>query len=102
MNKTFTTTLLILASGLTLNTTALAAPFTHGSGYVNAISNADSNTEAQSVRSVARTETIATTNGFNDRDTAGNENVTVASRTVVETPMARMFSIITSGFNDRS
>ena len=35
MSKTITTALLILASGLTLSTTALAEPFTHGSGYVN-------------------------------------------------------------------
>jgi hypothetical protein len=102
MNKTITTTLLILASGLTLSTTALADPFNHGSSYVDAISNAYSSANTQSVQSVPRTEAIATTSGFNDRDTVGNENVAAASRTVVETPISRMSSIIAGGFNDRS
>ena len=33
MNKTITTTLLVIASGLSLSTTALAEPFNRGSSY---------------------------------------------------------------------
>ncbi len=104
MNKTITTTLLILASGLTLSTTALAEPFQHGSGYTNAISNEYSSADTQNVQraqGIRHTEMMATTSSFNDRSTVENEAGTV-SRRVVETPISRMFSIITRGFNDRS
>ncbi|MBK8750950.1 MAG: hypothetical protein IPL99_04600 [Candidatus Competibacteraceae bacterium] len=104
MNKTIATTLLILASGLTLSTTALAEPFQHGSGYINAISNEYSNADTQGMphaQSVRRTETMATTSGFNDRSTVENEGTTV-SRRVVESPLSRMLSLIAHGFNDRS
>lgn len=104
MNKTITATLLILASGLTLSTTALAEPFQHGSGYTNAISNEYSSADTQSIQrtqNIRRTETMATTNGFNDRSTVENEATTV-SRRVVETPLSRMLSLIAHGFNDRS
>lgn len=104
MNKTIATTLLILASGLTVSTTALAEPFQHGSGYINAISNEYSSADTQSVQraqNIRRTETIATTSGFSDRSTVENEATTVSHR-VVETPISRMLSFIAYGFNDRS
>ena len=101
MKKPITTALLILASGLTLSTTALAEPFTHGSGYVDAISNTDSNANIQRVPSVQHSAMIATTSRFNDRGTVENEEVAVGSGTVVETSMSRMLSAIASGFNDR-
>ena len=102
MNKTITTTLLILASGLTLSTTALAEPFNHGSSYVDAISNAYSSANTQSVQSVRRADTMAAASGFNDRDTVANEAVAVSPRTAVETSISRMFSSSARGFNDRS
>lgn len=100
MNKTTTTALLLLASSLTLSTTALAEPFNHGSGYVDAISNAYSHSNIQSAQGVRRTETMVTLSGFNDRSVVESE--TVSSRAAVETPISRMFSIISHGFNDRS
>ncbi|MDG4548996.1 MAG: hypothetical protein P9F19_11250 [Candidatus Contendobacter sp.] len=100
MNKTIATTLLILASGLTLSTTALAEPFNRSGSYVNAISNAHSSVGVQSTPSVRHTDALATVNSFNDR--TDYEVTTVNSKPVVESPVSRMLSIITRGFNDRS
>jgi hypothetical protein len=102
MNKTITTALLILVSGLTLSTTALAELYNHGGSHVNAISNAYSSTHVQSVQSVRNPTTMATLSGFNDRGTVENEDVTVSSRIGLEMPNSRMLSITTGGFNDRS
>ena len=99
MNKTITTTLLILASGLTLSTTALAEPFNRGSSYTNAISNVGSGQNTPSAPSVRYTGTTATAIGFNDRETATNE--TASPRIVGETTASRMLSSLASGFNDR-
>lgn len=105
MNKTITTALLILVSGLTLSTTALAEPYNHGGSHVNAISNAYSSTHVQSVQSVQSVRsptTMATLGGFNDRGTMENEDVTASPKIGVEISNPRMFSITTGGFNDRS
>ncbi|MFO1423318.1 MAG: hypothetical protein U1F70_06635 [Candidatus Competibacteraceae bacterium] len=99
MNKTIATTLLILASGLTLSTTALAEPFNRSGSHVNAISNAHSSTNTPSVQSVRQTDMLATVGGFNDR--TEYEVTTVNSSPVVESSLSRMLSIITRGFNDR-
>lgn len=102
MNKTITAALLILISGLTLSTTALAEPFNHGSSYADAISNAYSNPHTPSAQVIRRTETVATIGGFNDRSAVENENVVASPRTAVETSNSGMLSIISGGFNDRS
>lgn len=102
MNKTITIALSILTFGLTLSTTALAEPFNHGSGYVDAISNAYSNSSTQGVQSVRHTETMVTLNGFNDRDTVEGENITVGSRAAAKMSISKTLSVITGGFNDRS
>lgn len=99
MNKTITTTLLILASGLTLSATALAEPFNHGSSYTNAISNVGSSQNTPSAPSVRYADTTAAAIGFNDRETATNE--TASPRIVGETAVSGMLSSIASGFNDR-
>ncbi len=101
MNKTITTTtLLILASSLTLSTTALAEPFNRSGSYVNAISNAHSSANTQSTPSVRHVDAMATASGFNDR--TEYEVTTVNSSPVVESSITKMFSITTRGFNDRS
>ena len=100
MNKTIATTLLILASGLTLSTTVLAEPFNHGSSYTNAISNAYSSANTTSVQNVRQTDMLATVGGFNDR--TEYEVTTVDSSLVVDSSISKMLSIITRGFNDRS
>jgi hypothetical protein len=100
MNKTITTTLLILASGLTLSTTALAEPFNRSGSYVNAISNAYSSANTQSTPSVRHIDTMATASSFNDR--TEYEVTPVNSSPVVESSIVKMFSITTRGFNDRS
>lgn len=98
MNKTVKTTLLVLVSGLTLSTTALAEPFNRSGSYVNAISNTHSSANTPSVQSVRQTDMLATVGGFNDR--TEYEVTTVNSSPVVESS-SRMLSIITRGFNDR-
>ncbi len=100
MNKTITTTLLILASGLTLSTTALAEPFNRSGSYMNAISNVHSSANTPVVQSVRHTDTLATVSGFNDR--TEYEVTTVNSSPVVGPSISKMLSIITRGFNDRS
>ena len=100
MNKTIATTLLILASGLTLSTTALAEPFNRSGSYVNAINNAHSSANTPSVQSVRQTNMLATVGGFNDR--TEYEVTTVDSNPVVNSSISKMLSIITRGFNDRS
>lgn len=100
MNKTITTMLLVIASGLSLSTTALAESFNRGSSYTNAISNIESNQNAPSKSSVRHIDTVVTTIGFNDRETAANE--TVSPRIVPQTAISKMFSGIANGFNDRS
>lgn len=102
MKKTITTALLILVSGLTLSTTALAEPYNRGGSHVNAISNAYSNTHVQSMQSVRSPTTMATLGGFNDRGTVENEDVTANPKIGIELSNPRMLSITTSGFNDRS
>ncbi len=99
MKKTIATTLLILASGLTLSATALAEPFNRGSSYTNAISNVESSQNTPSAPSVRYAGTTATAIGFNDRETATNE--TTSPRIVGETAVFRMLSSIANGFNDR-
>ncbi len=103
MNKPITTALLILVSGLTLSTTALAEPYKRGSGYVDAISSEYSVTSAPSVRGVQniqRSQATATLGGFNDR--SSHEEAATGSRSVVETSISRMLSTMIKGFNDRS
>ncbi|MCP5158706.1 MAG: hypothetical protein H6975_04695 [Gammaproteobacteria bacterium] len=100
MNKTIATTLLLLASGLTLSTTALAEPFNHGTGYINSISNVYSNANTRSVQRVRHFNTITETSGFNDQ--TSHAKIPVNSNSVVEPFIPQMFSIITHGFNDRS
>lgn len=100
MNKTITTTLLVMASGLILSTTALAEPFNRGSSYTNAISNVGSSQNTPSKSSVRHIDTVMTTIGFNDRESAANE--TVSFRIVPKTTISKMLSGIASGFNDRS
>ena len=100
MNKTIATTLLVLASGLTLSTTTLAEPFNHSSSYVNAISNVYSSTTTPSTRNVRHVDTMATVSGFNDRTdytvTKGN------SSAAVESSIPNRLSVIAHAFNDRS
>ncbi len=111
MSKTITTALLILASGLTLGTTALAEPFTHGSGYVN-YRNYDEGPESvaefrkyhDSRRSSANTQrerSVQTLDGFNDRGAVEHDDSAVSPKTAVETSDSKRLSIIGSGFNDR-
>lgn len=99
MNKTITTTLLILASGLTLSTTALAEPFNRGSSYTNAISNVGSGQNTPNAPSVRYAGTTAAAIGFNDREATANE--TSSPGIVGETAVSRMLSSIANGFNDR-
>ena len=99
MNKIIATSLLVLASGLSLSTTALAEPFNHSSSYTNAISNTESNQNISSAPSVRYTDTAGTTIGFNDRETAASG--TMNSR-VPQISLSQMLSSIMSGFNDRS
>ncbi|MCB1821227.1 MAG: hypothetical protein KDI73_06555 [Candidatus Competibacteraceae bacterium] len=100
MNKTIATTLLVLASGLTLSTTTLAEPFKHSSSYVNAISNVYSSTTTPSTRNVRHVDTIATVGGFNDR----TEYTVTAGRSgaAVESSIPNRLSVIARTFNDRS
>lgn len=98
MNKTITTTLLILASGLTLSTTTLAEPFNHGSSYVNAISSVYPSNTTPSTRSIRHVDTMATVSGFNDR----TEYTVTASRSSAAAESTNRLSVIARAFNDRS
>lgn len=107
MNKTITTALLILASGLTLSTTALAEPFTHGSGYVN-YRNYDEGPESlaefRKRQSEVRFSThvqSSTISGFNNRSSVEDQESTVGSRTDAKTSNSDMLTLVSGGFNDR-
>ena len=106
MNKIVTTTLLILASGLTLSTTALAEPFQHGSGYIN-YQNYDEG--PQSVAEFRKRQSdvrfsanVQSSSGFNNRSSVENEEFTSGFRTDTKTSDFDMFTIVGGGFNDRS
>lgn len=101
MNKPMTAAFLILASGLTLSTTALAEPFTHGSAYVNAVIQAHTRPQVQSVQTHSRVAVAAAASGFNDRETVGDKTSAVNAVTGIETAVSKMLSSIASGFNDR-
>jgi hypothetical protein len=102
MNKTVKTTLLVLVSGLTLSTTALAGPFEHGSGYVNATSNAVSSDAAvRTVESVRLPATVVTASGFNSRSVVENQDSTVGGKSEIGTASSGMFTARPSQFNDR-
>lgn len=104
MNKTVKTTLLVLVSGLTLSTTALAGSFEHGSGYVNAISNVvPSDAVVRTVESVRLPATTVTMtgSGFNSRSVVENQDSTVGGKSEIGTASSRMFTVRPSQFNDR-
>lgn len=101
MNKSIMPSLLVLAFGFSLSTTALAEPYNHGGSYVNAISNAYPSDSVRGMQSVQRTGAIMVSSGFNDRGAVESENVLGYSRTVIETPISKMLSIVGNGFNDR-
>lgn len=103
MNKTVKTALLVLASGLTLSTTALAESFNHGSGYVDAISNVSPSTAVRTAESARfpATTVMMTENGFNSRSVVESQDSTVGVKSEIETASSRMFTVRPSQFNDR-
>ena len=105
MNKTLAATLLILTSSLTLSAPGIAEPFTHGSSFINANSNAYPNTSVQSTRSVhevRRSGATTTPGGFNMRSVVESEGYSTSSSAAGETPTSSMFTSTGAGFNDRS
>ena len=105
MNKTLAATLLILTSSLTLSAPVIAEPFTHGSSFINANSNAYPSTSVQRTRSVHEVRHSGATtmsSGFNMRSVVENEGYSASSSAASETPISSMFTSTGAGFNDRS
>ncbi|HRF45591.1 MAG TPA: hypothetical protein PLD30_15365 [Candidatus Competibacteraceae bacterium] len=105
MSKNLTATLFILTAGLTLSATAVAAPFNHGSGFVNANSNVYSNgsvPNTHSTQNVQHPSTTPTVSSFNMYSVVESEGYSTHSSTHASPPATGMFTRTGSGFNDRS
>jgi hypothetical protein len=105
MNKPITTALLILVSGLSLSTTALAESFNHGSAYVN-YRNYDDGPESLAEFRKRQSDVRFQTNlqspkvgGFNDRGSVEDRTV-AASPIIAVRSSADIKSSTLGGFND--
>lgn len=105
MSKNLTATLFILTAGLTLSATAIAEPFNHGSGFVDANSNVYSYVSApnaHSIQDVQHSGVTPAVSSFNMYSVVERAGYSAHSSTRASTPATGMLTRTGSGFNDRS